>query len=169
MQKTDCVRPRFKCKAVRKLCLQISVPICETTSATTRWLCGCGSCPSWTRGHIHEPDTDFLVDSSLFSLKSIGQPQKRGQEGYQSIGLAFLNNRRCFLGTLKGLLLCFKLLKNHFQRLWPKKGGVIFLSGMYCSLDVPKKYRRLCTKSRRIDWYIALLTLPPSFLAGQDL
>jgi hypothetical protein len=34
------------------------------------------------------------------------------QEGYQSIGLAFIHNRRCFLDTLtKGLILCFKFEK----------------------------------------------------------
>ncbi len=33
------------------------------------------------------------------------------QEVCQSIDLAFLHNRRCFLDTIKGLLSCFKLLK----------------------------------------------------------
>jgi hypothetical protein len=107
MQKTDCGRPRFKCKAVRKLFLQTSVPICETTSATTRWLCGCGSCPSSTRGHIHErhifENINILVDSSLFSWQVLSSYRRGGLRGVPiDIGLAFLHNRRWFLGTLKG-------------------------------------------------------------------
>ncbi len=48
-----------------------------------------------------------------------------GQEGYHSICLDFLHNRRCFLDTLKGLIFCFKL-KKLFQCLGPKKCGALF-------------------------------------------
>jgi hypothetical protein len=38
-----------------------------------------------------------------------------GREWYQSIGLAFLHNRICFLDTLKGLLSCCELQKTSYS------------------------------------------------------
>jgi hypothetical protein len=47
--------------------------------------------------------------SRFSSFKDIVQPKKEvGQEGYQSIRLDLVHNRRYFLGTLKGLIFCFK-------------------------------------------------------------
>ncbi len=56
-------------------------------------------------------------------LKDIVQPKKRGgggQEGYQLIRLNFVRNLRYFVGTLKGLIVCFKFKKKRFQSLVPK-------------------------------------------------
>ncbi len=46
-------------------------------------------------------------------LKGFVQPKQGGggQEGYQSIRVDFVHNHKCFLGTLKGLLQCFKFQK----------------------------------------------------------
>ncbi len=44
-------------------------------------------------------------------FKDIDQPKFKnegGQEGNHLIPLGFLHNRRCFLGTLKGVIFCFK-------------------------------------------------------------
>jgi hypothetical protein len=48
------------------------------------------------------------------------ETEERGQEWYQSIGLAFLHNRRCFLGTPKGLLWRIKFEKTGFSFYLPK-------------------------------------------------
>jgi hypothetical protein len=50
---------------------------------------------------------------ALQNVKDIVQPKKRGVKSawYQSIRLDLVHDRRYFLGTLKGLTLCFKLKK----------------------------------------------------------
>jgi hypothetical protein len=40
---------------------------------------------------------------------------KRGRSRVVSIGPDFLHNRRCFLGTLKGIISCFKMEKTGYS------------------------------------------------------
>jgi hypothetical protein len=65
-----------------------------------------------------------LWQNFLDGLKVFSSQKRGSQEGLQSIGLAFLHNRRCFLDTLNGLLLCFQ--KTVYSLKQPKTGGVFF-------------------------------------------
>jgi hypothetical protein len=61
------------------------------------------------RPYNHSFGSFYLWFPQKCIFKDIVQPKKRGvKEGYQSIHLDFVHNRLCFLGTLKGLVFCFK-------------------------------------------------------------
>ncbi len=67
---------------------------------------------------IYLPKHDFLsltADTFTLHLKILSSQKRGGQDGYQSIHLDFVYNRRCFLDTLKGLLFWFKFEKNIFS------------------------------------------------------
>jgi hypothetical protein len=52
---------------------------------------------------------------SAYTVKILSSQKRGGQQGYQSIHLDFVHNRRCFLDTLEGLVFYFKLKKNIFS------------------------------------------------------
>ncbi len=47
-------------------------------------------------------DSGPVVDGGTFSSLKMWSSHKRGQEGYQSMRLDFVHNRRCFYVHLKG-------------------------------------------------------------------
>jgi hypothetical protein len=65
-------------------------------------------------------------------LKKLSSQKRGGSRGvYQSIRLDLVHNRRCFLGTLKGLIFCFTFSKTGFSIYCSaKKMWSLFLCGV---------------------------------------
>ncbi len=72
------------------------------------------------------PSTTNIHTVPLRVLSSHKRGGGGGQEWYQWIRLVYVHNRRCFLGSPKGLLSCFKIRKP-VTAFRAKKCGVFFV------------------------------------------
>jgi hypothetical protein len=86
-----------------------------------------------------------ILVPNLFILKILSSQKRGGQEGYQSIRPAFLQNRRYFFEGTRLLFEFFRgsndfiVQKVYFLRLMPVCFGLIMVSCLF--LSVPPNYK----------------------------